>query len=206
MSAAACGVLWVGELTFPRPTGLVRSTVLNARGLDSVLPRGWVRLCVGLAALNLVVFAAGALTADSGRAVAFGTRDTVGVASPYPGLGYVVPQLGALLVAGVVAWGTCRSATNRATIASDLDGDAVLRRASGGRVLRWLAWGLAATAAGDLLTGGSSWQSAAPAGQDWVGAAAVVLGAVLMIAAIALPFVPVARLAREPRPVTVAAR
>ena len=35
MVVAACVVLWVGEVTFPRPTGLVRSTVLNPRGLPA---------------------------------------------------------------------------------------------------------------------------------------------------------------------------
>ena len=74
-----------------------------------------------------------------------------------------------------------------------------------GRVLRWLAWGLAATAAGNLLTGGASWQSAAPSGQDWPGAVAVGLGVLMVLVAIALPFVPVARFSREPRPVGYAA-
>ncbi len=205
MVVAACAVLWVGEVTFPRPTGLVRSTVLNPRGLSSVVPRGWLRLCVGLAALDLVLFVAGALTADGGHRVTFDNDGVTSTASPYPGLTYVLPQLGALVVAGLVAWGVCRSATTRPTIASDLEGDAVLRRASGGRVLRWLAWGLTATAAGNLLTGGASWQSAAPSGQDWPGAVAVGLGVLMVLVAIALPFVPVARLSREPRPVGYAA-
>jgi hypothetical protein len=195
----------VGEVTFPRPSGQVRSTVLNARGLANVLPRGWVRLCAGLAVLDLLVFGAGALTADGSTTIRFSDSDLTSSATPYPGVGYSGPQLVALAVATLVAWATCRAATTRPTIASDLEGDAVLRHASGGRVLRWLAWGLVATGAGDLLTGGSSWQSAAPSGQDWPGAVAVALGAVLIVVAIVLPFVPVARLAREPRPEPVAA-
>jgi hypothetical protein len=205
MVVVACAVLWLGEVTFPRPTGLVRSTVLNPRGLDSVLPRGWVRLGVGLAAFDLLVFAGGVLTADGAKAITFTEGDVTHTATPYPGYAYVVPQLAALAVATVVAWGVCRSAINRPTIASDLEGDAVLRRASGGRVLRWLAWGLAATAAGNLVSAGASWQSAAPSGQDWPGAVVLVLGFLMVLLAIALPFVPVARLSREPQPVGFAA-
>ena len=197
MVAAACAVLWVGEVTFPRPSGMVRSTVLNARGLESVLPRGWLRLCIGLAVFDLVLFALTAATADGGHAISWQEGAEVRVASPYPGLAYVVPQLVALTCAAVVAWMVCRAAVTRPTIASDLEGDAVLRRASGGRVLRWLAWGLVATAAGNLLTAGDSWQSVAPSAWDPVGAAAVVLGAALVVVAIVLPFVPVARLARR---------
>jgi hypothetical protein len=203
MVATACGVLWVGELTFPRPSGLVRSTVLNARGLGSVVPPGWLRLCIGLAAFDLFLFTACALTATDGRGIRFETSDVVSTATPYPGLSYVVPQTVALTVAALIAWGVCRSAITRPTIATDLEGDAVLRRASGGRVLRWLCWGLVATAAGNLLTAGSAWQSAAPSDRDWVGAVAMALGGVLAVVAIVLPFVPVARLAREPHPVLV---
>ena len=206
MVATACAVLWLGEVTFPRPSGVVRSTVLNPRGLGSVIPRGWLRLCGGLAALDLVLFLAGALTADDGRQIGFGPGNGDGVAGPYPGLSYVVPQFLALTIAALVAWGVCRSATTRPTIASDLEADAVLRRASGGRVLRWLAWGLLATAAGDLLTGGSAWQDAAPDSREWIGAVASVLGAVLAILTLALPLVPVARLNRRPDRATVGAR
>jgi hypothetical protein len=196
MVAAACAVLWVGEVTFPRPSGMVRSTVLNPRGLESVLPRGWVRLCIGLAVFDLGLFVLTAATADGGNAISWQDGDEVRVATPYPGLAYVVPQLLALTCAALVAWMVCRAAINRPTIATDLEGDAVLRRASGGRVLRWLAWGLVATAAGNLLTAGSSWQSVSPSAWDPVGAVAMALGVALVVVAIVLPFVPVARLAR----------
>jgi hypothetical protein len=206
MVAAACAVLWIGELTFPRPTGLVRSTVLNARGLDSVVPRGWLRLCLAMAVLDIVVFAAGALTAHGGDGLRFEGDWGSAQATPYPGTAYVLPQLLALASATLIAWGVCRAAANRATIASDLEGDAVLRRASGGRVLRWLAWGMLATAAIDLTTGGSAWLDIALDDVAWVGAVALWLGRVLIVAAIALPFVPVARLAREPRAMPAGAR
>ena len=197
MVALACAVLWVGEVTFPRPSGTVRSTVLNPRSLDNVVPSGWLRACIALGALDLVIFAFGAMTADDGRSLRWTEGNQVRRASPYPGIDYVASQLVALLVAGAIAWLVCRAATTRPTIATDLDGDAVLRRASGGRVLRWLCWGLVATAAGDLLSAGSALSSdAAPESLGPVGAALSGLGVLAVIAAIVIPFVPVPRLQR----------
>ena len=57
MVVSACAVLWVGEVTFARPSGPVRSTVLNPRSITNVVPRGWVRICLGLGVLVLVGFA-----------------------------------------------------------------------------------------------------------------------------------------------------
>ena len=95
---------------------------------------------------------------------------------------------------GVLAWLVCRSTTTRPTIATDLHADAVLRRTSGGRVLRWLAWGLTATAAGDLLVGGSDLQGSPTGSSSSLGVAAVVLGWVLVLALPVLPFAPVPQL------------
>jgi hypothetical protein len=197
MVVAACLVLWVGEVTFPRPSGPVRSTVLNARSFNSVVPSGWLRACIALGALDLLIFAFGALTADGGRSLRWTEGDRARTASPYPGIDYVAPQLVVLLVAGAIAWLVCRAAITRPTIATDLKGDAVLRRASGGRVLRWLCWGLVATAAGNLLAAGSALRSAAaPESLGPVGAAFSGLGVLAVIAAIVIPFLPVPRLPR----------
>ncbi len=65
MVALACAVLWLGELTFPRPSGAVRTTVLNARAIGQCRPACVAPACVVLGALDLVLFA-GALTADDG--------------------------------------------------------------------------------------------------------------------------------------------
>ncbi len=200
--AAACAVLWVGELTFPRDTGPVRSTVLHDRTMSTVLPRGWIVTCAVLAVTDVVVFAIGALTADGGGSYSWVDGNTSGSRSPYPGLTYVVPQAAALVVAGTLAWSVCRSATTRPTIASDLTGDMVLRRASAGRVMRWLAWGLAATGYGDLFILGVAVQHAP--GWRAAGVAAVVVSLVLALTALMLLFVPVARVRRPTRPVGVA--
>ena len=205
MVVAACAVLWVGEVTFPRPTGLVRSTVLNPRGLSSVIPRGWLRLCVGLAALDLVLFVAGALTADGGHQVTIENDGVTQhrVAVPRSDLRAASARRSRRRRVGCLGRvSLCYHPTDHRLRPR---GRRRVRRASGGRVLRWLAWGLTATAAGNLLTGGASWQSAAPSGQDWPGAVAVGLGVLMVLVAIALPFVPVARLSREPRPVGYAA-
>lgn len=197
MVVAACAVLWLGEVTFPRPSGAVRSTVLNARSFESVVPSGWLRACLTLGALDLVLFAFGALTADDGRSLRWTEGDRARTASPYPGIDYVAPQLVALLVTGAIAWLACRAAMTRSTIATDLEGDAVLRRASGGRVLRWLCWGLVATAASDLLAAGSALSSAAaPESLGPIGATLSGLGALAVIAAIVIPVLPVPRLPR----------
>jgi hypothetical protein len=195
MAAVACVVLWVGEATFPRPTGTVRSTVLNERSLSDVLPRGWLRTAFVLGAIDVVIFVAGAMTASGGTSVRWDQGGET--ASPYPGLGYVVPQLIALVVASVLAWLVCRAVMSRATIASDLASDAVLRRASAGRVLRWLCWGLCATAAGDLLVAGDTVRTVAPESWQALGTILTVLGTVALLAAMAIAFVPVPRLPRE---------
>jgi hypothetical protein len=202
--AAACAVLWVGEVTFPRDSGPVRSTVLNDRTLATVLPRGWIVTCAVLAAVLLAVFIAGAVTADDGDQLRWADANTAGTHSPYPGLTYVVPQAVALLLATGLAWLVCRSVTTRPTIASDLAGDVVLRRASAGRVLRWLAWGLAATAYGDLFILGIAVQEVP--GWHALGVVAVVVSLALGLIALALPFVPVARLAASGTNLAVGAR
>ena len=187
--AVACAVLWVGEVTFPRAGGQVRSTVLNARTPATVVPRAWLLVCVALAILDVAVFVVGAATADDGHAFSWRDGAVSGSRSPYPGLDYVLPQTVALALAGGLAWLVIRSATTRPTIPTDLDGDLVLRRASAARVLRWTAFGLASTGAGDLLILGLAVQEAP--GWRVVGIIAVVAAAVLAFVALALVLVPV---------------
>src|SRR3954451_8391739 len=65
---AACLALWVGELTFPRTAGPVRSTVLNDRSFETVVPTGWIRTCQVLAGVVVTVFVAGGGTGGGGGA------------------------------------------------------------------------------------------------------------------------------------------
>lgn len=195
MVAAACVVLAVGEATFPRPSGSVRSTVLNERSLSSVVPRGWLRAAIAFAVLDALVFVAGTLAATDGTTIRWTHDGGTHTASPFPGSSYVVPQLVALVVAAALTWLVCRGATTRPTLASDLEADAVLRRASGARAVKWLCWGLVATAAGDLVVAGSAIGSVAPSAWAPLGAVASIVGGVLVVVAVVLPAVPGPRVA-----------
>src|SRR5436853_369751 len=129
-------------------------------------------LAVPVALIAIVVLLVRGRVVDADEQVARGRRHQV-VVSVLAAMAAAAAVPLCLVVAAALTWLVCRSITTRPTIASDLEGDAVLRRAAAGRALRWLAWGLAATAAGDLLIAGGAVQQAPgwdPAGTVMVGA------------------------------------
>ncbi|MCK0118885.1 hypothetical protein MWU57_17840 [Isoptericola sp. S6320L] len=114
-----CTVRAVGEQTWPRPGGQVRSAPLVRRTVRSL---GGVRLRLALATaggLGLVLIACG-LTADpTGRAFPTGPAAfpdggvVTGASGPYPGWPYGVPMLLGLVVTVVATLLTLRTITRR---------------------------------------------------------------------------------------------
>lgn len=145
----ACGALVhlvvhaVGESTWPRPAGTVRSAALRRRTVRGVTGARLTLLLVtsALSAVALVLFM---LTADgSGRAVprlvtpeeaAAGV--TGGASGPYPGAPYAVPLLlGLVLVLAGTAWVLNLVARRPAVTGTLAEDDLRLRRTSARRVL-----------------------------------------------------------------------
>lgn len=209
-TVAAMLVLLSGELTWPRPTGSVRSAVLHDRSVRTFLAGRWPRAgALSVTALLLVLLGGGLLGADDGRSLEHSTRYVSHRATPFPGWTYTVPQLVLLLVAVLVAALVVRTAARRsAVVTADLDTDTVLRRASVGRAVRVLVAGCLCTLGPDLLTGGSSMQSVFT-GTVWspVGVGMVYLGMALVVVGAASLLVPVPRLSsRSPAQAAPAAR
>jgi hypothetical protein len=160
-------VIAVGEVTWPRPRGAVRSASLAVRGPSSVAPRGLHRLFRATALLVGVVCTAGWLTADgSGRAISSTFRNAAGhqvgggTSGPYPGAVFALPAaVGTVAVVLAVELGLRLVASRAAVAGADTGSEEALRRASAHRLLRGACTGLLATAGGLLLTGGAALRS-----------------------------------------------
>ncbi|KQS73705.1 hypothetical protein [Modestobacter sp. Leaf380] len=149
---AHTGVLLVGELTWPRPAGLVRRAQLRHRGVLQTAPVWLLRTGAGTAVTGIVVIAVGAVTGDRySRSITVyaGAGSVQGSASPYVGPGYGLPALvglGCLLaVTAAALWVV---ANRPAVVTDDAEQDDAFRRASAHRVLR------GATSAGLVLVAG----------------------------------------------------
>jgi hypothetical protein len=151
---AHTGVILVGELTWPRPGGMVRRARLAHRGLLQALPAWLLRTAIGTLVTGIVVIAVGAVTADRydvNRSITVYAGDGLveGAASPYVGTWYGMPALvglGCLLALSTAALWVV--ANRPAIVTDDADVEDALRRASGQRVLR------GATAAAMILVAG----------------------------------------------------
>ncbi|MBZ2199404.1 hypothetical protein [Occultella gossypii] len=152
--------LWVGEVTWPRPEGSVRTAALVRRTVADVSPRlPWVMLLTwsALLALSIVVF--GIIADGTALTVVYDPPRADGLvsssASPFPGWPYGVPILAvALLLAGVTHL-VLRQVARRPAVAgvapaADLD----LRRTSAARLLRGAQLAVGATLAGVLVVAG----------------------------------------------------
>ncbi|SDD69953.1 hypothetical protein SAMN05216410_0017 [Sanguibacter gelidistatuariae] len=143
-----------GEITWPRPTGSVRTATLTHRSVRDVTPRPAVILLAITSALLVVALLVGGFTAfPDGRSygrsevLADGSK-TSWASGPYPGWFYALPLLiaaAAIIVAGLA----CLILIARRPAISDasLSWDLALRRLSAQRALRGATLTLGATAA-----------------------------------------------------------
>ncbi|WP_163544248.1 hypothetical protein [Occultella kanbiaonis] len=202
--------LWVGEVTWPRPEGSVRTAALVRRTTVDVSPRlPWVMLLVwcGLLAGSVVVF--GLIADGTSFTVVYDPPRADGLVSssagPFPGWPYGVPILAvALLLAGVTQL-VLRQVARRPAVAGVAPAaDLALRRTSAARLLRGAQLAVGATLAGVLVVAGP------PIGvvtESALGVPVMVAGGLVFLGAIVAAALPTpARRARldgaapEPRP------
>ena len=144
----------LGEITWPRPTGSVRTATLVRRTVRDVTPRPAAVLLAVASGLLLVALMTGGLTAlPDGRSYGRTTVGADGVAvtwasSPYPGWFYAVP-LALAAAAILVACAGCLLLIARRPAISDATKtwDLAMRQLSAQRVLRGATLALGATAA-----------------------------------------------------------
>ncbi|TPG14121.1 hypothetical protein [Pedococcus bigeumensis] len=146
----------VAELTWPRPTGSVRTASLDPRRARR--PAWLSRLVVVGIAATAAALAVGALTAASdGRSFARRAGDVAATGSPYPGQSYGVVVGIAVTVLALATWFAWARVDARPALGpGHEDLDAAVRGASMVRVLRPAAVGTLSTAAGLWLTIGAT--------------------------------------------------
>lgn len=187
----------LGEITWPRPTGSVRTATLVRRSVRDVTPRPAALLLLVASVLLLVALVVGGLTALSdGRSYG---RTTVGAgggaaswaSSPYPGWFYALP-LALAAAAILVACAGCLVLIARRPAISDASSswDLAMRQVSAQRALRGATLALTATAAPVYGLLALPFLREGP----WVVAVLLVLGGLASIgvgaAAVALPGTP----------------
>ncbi|WP_402467282.1 hypothetical protein [Isoptericola aurantiacus] len=214
VAVAACLVRAVGELTWPRPAGTVRTASLTrrtVRDLGSVPLRA---LGATAALLATALVAAGVTAGPSGTSVASPERTLAdgsivsGSAGPYPGWPYGVPMLAALAVTLVVTIATLRVVARRAPL-TDLSSeqDDAVRRTSAARTVAAVQVCVGgATALTLVVTGGALRRAGTARIGDVVDrvAAMTVTGYLATALAVAIAAVTVAVVVRAARGVPVA--
>lgn len=142
----------VGELTYPRPTGDVRTAVLSTRTAQDVAPRRLRRATyVWAAGLGLLLLV-GTLTASGPRHLDRWVDGWLSRGGPYPGTWYAVPLTIGTVVMLLVTWGVLHLiATRPAVNGVDPAWDHALRCSTGARVLRGVQLALAITLGGMLV-------------------------------------------------------
>ena len=203
----------VAELTWPRPTGAVRTASLERRRAPR--PAWLYRLVVVGIAATVSALVVGTLTASSdGRSFSRRSGDVAASGSPYPGSSYAVAVGVAIVVLALATWFAWARVHARPALGQGHeDLDAAVRGASMVRVLRPAAVGSLATAAGLWLTIGATVNrvtqnlrmndSGAPQPPfDWVqnlGFAAITIGVILLVLTLAGLLSGSPRLPREDR-------
>jgi type IV secretory pathway TrbD component len=192
------GLLAVGERTWPRPVGAVRTAVLRRRTVREVTGRR-LALLVTTAAVLVVALAAFALTADeTGRAVSKlitaeqAAGGMVGGASgPYPGAPYALPILAALVpVLAATAWVLNLVARRPAVVGTEPDDDLLLRRTSARRVLAGAQFFVGATAFAVLVVGGMALGRAGWSAAGWAAALLGLAAGIVSLVAATNAFTP----------------
>lgn len=137
-AALHAGIALIGEVSWPRPTGRVRSAGMTARSVRHSVPPV---LAVATALGGVLVLS----TCVGGIAVAgpwtdeyvWETWNYSVTAGPFPGGAIAFPVLGATLLAGCATALVLRRIPERPAVpCAQPEVDAVLRRAAGHRVLR----------------------------------------------------------------------
>lgn len=143
-----------GEVTWPRPSGSVRTATLTPRSVRDVTPRPAAILITVASALLVIALVVGGLTAlPDGRSYGRTEVMTDGLertwaSSPYPGWFYALPLLIAAAAILLAAFLCLVLIARRPAISDASPGwDLALRRLSAQRVLRGATFVLGATAA-----------------------------------------------------------
>jgi hypothetical protein len=196
-SSVALVALVLGEATWPRPQGTLRSARLVPRRAWSLTSRPWCVVAAGsVSALVGVVVSGGVVADESGRRLV-GRSGEPGAA--FPGWHYGVPQLVVVGVAVLLALTVARLATWRpAVVDADAEMDTTLRRASIVRGLRMLTVGALICLSGDLFIAGEALRSAYVG--EWPsswGLPSQGVAVVALFLAMALALVPAPRLGRR---------
>lgn len=207
---AHTGTILVGELTWPRPGGVVRRARLAHRGLLHAVPAWLLRSAIVTLATGIVVIAVGAATADPyGRSITVhaGNGLVEGAASPFVGTGYGLPALVGLGCLVALTSAALWVVANRPAVVTDhADVEDALRRASAQRVLRGSTAAAMVLVAGLVTVSGLAVRNAAVAAAEaarledlpvgaaasllpWVGGALALAGLVIGIAGICVFFV-----------------
>jgi len=211
----------VAELTWPRPTGPVRTASVGGR---RAVPPAWLSrlVAIGLASTVLALVVGALTAAPGGRSFERSAPGTSSLGSPYPGAPYAVAVGAATLVLAVATWFARARVDARPALGPGHEAlDAAVRGASMARVLRPAAVGSLSTAAGLWLTMGATVNSVTQnlrmndsrtpqAPFDWVqdlGFAATAIGLALLVLTLAAFVAGSPRLPRrEPAPAPDIAR
>jgi hypothetical protein len=204
----AQGVLLVGERTWPRPRGTVRTALVQPRSPGMFLRGGWATLTATCVVALAVVIATGRWLGRYDNGHSLHTVDyapdgsmTERTASPFPGWDYGLPQTLALLVLLVSLALVLRAITTRpAVVTADAATDLLLRRASAARTYRVTSFAVLLTLAGDLFFAGTTMQNLYTDGGDLAGKLAIVAALAAGLGAMAVLLVPAPRLPRQPAP------
>ncbi|MCK6209835.1 hypothetical protein KZX45_04690 [Georgenia sp. EYE_87] len=193
----------VGERTWPRPVGAVRTAALRRRTVREIAGRR-LSLVLATSALFAVALVLFMLTADeTGRAVPLlitseaASAGIVGGASgPYPGAPYALPMLlGLALVLAGTAWVLHLVARRPAVTGTLPEDDLGLRRTSARRVLGGVQLFVGGGAAAVLLVAGLALRNAEWSLAAWFAVPLGLLVGVVSLVAAAQAFAP-----GDPRP------
>ncbi|MFC0646826.1 hypothetical protein [Cellulomonas phragmiteti] len=146
----------VGELTYPRPSGDVRTADLTTRTVADVAPRPLRVLTWSWAGALVTLLAAGTLTATGPRHLDRVVDGWISRGTPYLGSWYAVPLTVGVVVLLAATAGVLHLVATRPAVGGVGPGwDLALRRRTGARILRGVQLALALTLAGALLM--TSW-------------------------------------------------
>lgn len=142
----------VGEVTYPRPTGDVRTAGLQVRTPADVAPAHLWRAVHAWAALLGVALALGAATATGPRHLDRVVEGWISRGQPYPGSWYGVPLAAGTVLVLLATHAVLHLVAARSAVSGvDHAWDLALRRRTAARVLRGVQLILALTLAGVLL-------------------------------------------------------